>query len=172
MSSGKMHFCYIIINTELPNLGNYQRVWGNWTLEASGIWLQNFHRIRETDYWRAQTKPRAHSDPGERSSVPRRDWVSLACEFPGVSGESMGERLGLRQQIGREHSHTHQQKNGLKIYWAWPHPSKKDPISPTVSLFHQEASISFLSLLIRGQTEWKSQSQKINQTDPMGHSLV
>ena len=31
---------------------------------------------------------------------------------------------------------------------------------PTISLFHQEASINLLSLSIRGQTEWKSKSQK------------
>ena len=46
-----------------------------------------------------------------------------------------------------------QQKIGLKIYWAWPYPSEQDPVSPTVSLSHQEASISLLSFSIRGQTE-------------------
>jgi len=45
-------------------------------------------------------------------------------------------------------------------------------VSPTVSLSHQEASISLLSLSLRGQTEWKPQSQKTNQTDHMDHSLV
>ena len=34
---------------------------------------------------------------------------------------------------------VHQQKIGLKIYWAWPCPSEQDPISPSVSLSHQEA---------------------------------
>ena len=34
---------------------------------------------------------------------------------------------------------------------------------------HQEASISLLSLFIRGQTEGKSQSQKTNQTDHSDH---
>ena len=34
------------------------------------------------------------------------------------------------------------------------------PVSPTVSLSHQEASISLLSFSIRGQTDWKLQSQK------------
>ena len=37
---------------------------------------------------------------------------------------------------------------------------------------HQEASISLLSLSIRGQTEWKPQLQKTNQTDHLDHSLV
>ena len=38
------------------------------------------------------------------------------------------------QATGREHSPTHQQKIGLKIYWARPHPSEQDPVSPSVSL--------------------------------------
>ena len=72
----------------------------------------------------------------------------------------------------REHSPAHQQKIRLKIYWAWSHPSEQDPVSPSVSLSHQEASISLLPLSIRGQTEWKPQSQKTKQTDHMYHSLV
>ena len=42
----------------------------------------------------------------------------------------------------------------------------------TVSLSHQEASTSLLSLYIRGQTKWKPQSQKTNQTGHMDHTLV
>ena len=71
-----------------------------------------------------------------------------------------------------EHSPAHQQKIGLKIYWAWPCPSEEDPDSPTISPSHQEASVSLLSLPIRGQKEWKAQSQKTNQTDHLDHSLV
>ena len=55
------------------------------------------------------------------------------------------------QTTGREHSLTHQQKIGLKIYWTWSRPSEQDPVSPTVSLSHQEAFISLLSLSIRRQ---------------------
>ena len=41
------------------------------------------------------------------------------------------------------------------------------------SLQYLEASISLLlSLFIRGQTEWKAQSQKPNQTNHMDHSLA
>ena len=69
--------------------------------------------------------------------------------------------LASGQISGREHSPTHQQKMGLKIYWAWPRPL--DPDSPSVSLSHQEASISLLSFSIRGQTDWKPQSQKTTQ---------
>ena len=53
---------------------------GNLTLKASGIWLQNFHRTGETDSWRAQTKPCAHQDPGERNNDPTRDWARLSCQ--------------------------------------------------------------------------------------------
>ena len=76
------------------------------------------------------------------------------------------------QTTGREHSPTHQQKIGLKIYVAWPHPSEQDLDSPTASPSHQEASTSLLFFSIRGQTEWKPQSQRTNQTDHMDHSLV
>ena len=76
------------------------------------------------------------------------------------------------QTRGREHSPAHQQKIGLKIYWAQPCPSEQDPVCPTVNVFYLEASISLLSLFSRGQTEWKPQSQKMNQTNHMDHSLV
>ena len=46
------------------------------------------------------------------------------------------------QKTRKEHSPSLQQKIGLKIYGAWPCPSKQDPVSPSVSLSHQEASIS------------------------------
>ena len=72
----------------------------------------------------------------------------------------------------REHSPAQCQKIGLKIYWPWPCPSEQDPVFHTVSLFHKEASISLLSLSIRGQREWKPQLPKTNQTDHMDHSFV
>ena len=81
--------------------------------------------------------------------------------------------LATGQTTGREHSPPYQQKTGLKIYWAWPHPLEQDPVSPTVSLTHQEASINlFLTLSLRGQMEWKTESQKTNQTDHMDQGLV
>ena len=43
------------------------------------------------DIRRAQTKPCAHLDPGERSSDPTKDWPRLARECPGVSGGGMGQ---------------------------------------------------------------------------------
>ena len=91
---------------------------------------------------------------------------------PSTPPSCLHHSLVSGQATGREHSPSHQQKIGLKIYWAQLHPSQQDPVSPSVSLFHQEASISLLSLSNRGQTDWKPQSQKANQTDCMDHSLV
>ena len=53
------------------------------------------------------------------------------------------------------------QKTGLKIYWAWPCSSEQDPVYPSGSLSHQEASISPLSLSIRGQIDWKPNHRKL-----------
>ena len=66
--------------------------------------------------------------------------------------------LASGQTTGREHSPAHQQKVGLKLYWAWSQPSEQDPASPSVNLSHQEASISLLSFSFREQTDWKLQS--------------
>ena len=77
------------------------------------------------------------------------------------------------QITGRKHSlEENQQKIGLKVYWTWPCPSEQDPVSPSISPSHLEASISLLSLSNRGQTDWKPQSRKTNQFDHMDHSLV
>ena len=77
--------------------------------------------------------------------------------------------LASGQTTGREHSPANQQKIGLKIYWAWPPPIRTRPSFP---LSQSKASISFFSFSIRGQTEWKPQSQKPNQSDHRDHSLV
>ena len=61
--------------------------------------------------------------------------------------------------------------NSTELNWAYPHPPEQDLVSPSVSLSHQETSLSLLSLSIRGHTELKPQSQKTNQTDHMDHSL-
>ena len=67
-----------------------------------------------------------------------------------TSSTIVGPQVNSREK----HSSIHQQKTGLKIYWAWPHPSEQDPVSPSVRLSHHEASISLLSFFIRGQTDW------------------
>ena len=154
------------------------------------------------DPWRAQAEPYMHQDPGERSSDPTRVWPRLVqecrclqcrhglvvacCRVGGSECSSTWMtsfkggchclhylHYSLAQKIaGREHSSTYQQKIGLKIYWVWRCPSEQDPVSHSVSLSHQEASISLLSFSIRGHTDWKPQSQKTNQSDHMDHSLV
>ena len=72
-------------------------------MEANEIWLEDFHRTEETDFGKAQIKPHAHQDPGERSSVPTRDWTRLACEYPGVSGRGMGWQC-LAKGPGGQHA--------------------------------------------------------------------
>ena len=88
------------------------------------------------------------------------------------------------QTTGKENSTAHQQKIGLKICWAWPGPSEKDPVSTPHSqslpsgsfhkplfffninlfiliggwLLYNIVLILLLSLSIRGQIEWKPQS--------------
>ena len=90
---------------------------------------------------------------------------SRACMGPFEGGHHylhyLNHSLVSGQTTGREHSNTHQQKIGFKIYWAWHCPSEQDPVSPKVSLSNQEASISLLSLSIWGKTKWKPQSQKL-----------
>ena len=65
----------------------------------------------------------------------RIDWFDLLA----VQGTLKSFLQHHSLKVWREHSPAHQQKIGLKIYWAWLHPSEQDPDSPTVSLSHQEA---------------------------------
>ena len=60
--------------------------------------------------------------------------------------------LASGQTKGREHSPTQQQEIGLKSYGTRPHTPDQEPVSSSVSLSHQEASISLLSS-ITGDTE-------------------
>ena len=136
---------------------------------------QNLQRTGETESWRTQTEPCVHQDPEERSSGPHKRltqtclrvsrslrWrYGLEAACCRVGGGECGSHyihylhhsLVSGQTTGRIHSPAHQQKIGLKIYRAWPHPSEQDPVSPSVTLSHQEASISPLSLPLRGQIE-------------------
>ena len=63
-------------------------------------------------------------------------------------------------------------ENWVKDLLSMTLPTRARPSFPTASPSHQGASTSLLSLSIKGQTEWKPQSQKTNQTDHMDHSLV
>ena len=123
--------------------------------------------------WLIGKDPDAETDLGQEEKRKTEDemaglhhWLD-GCEFgwtPGV-GDGQGilaccnswgrkeldvtEWLNWTEITRREHSPTHQQKIGLKIYWTRPHPSEQDPISTSVSLSHQEASISLLPFSIR-----------------------
>ena len=71
-----------------------------------------------------------------------------------VSGGGMGPQFGLRPN-NREGTKPHPStENWIKDLQSMPPPpSEQDPSSATVIVSHQEASISLLSLFIRGQTE-------------------
>ena len=83
--------------------------------------------------------------------------------------------MGREAWCAAVHGVTKSQKwmsNWTKLNWAWPCPPDQDPVLPIANLSHQEASTSLLSLSIRGQTEWKPQSQKTNQTDHMDQTCL
>ena len=69
---------------------------GQWDL------ITEFLQDRETDFQRAQTKPCAHQDPGERSSDPTGDGARLACECPGGSGLRPSNREGTQPRPSTE----------------------------------------------------------------------
>ena len=137
---------------------------------------QSLHSTGKTDSGRAQTEPCVHQDPGERSNewphkrlnqtcpqVSRMYGSMVLCYRVGALSLTLHARellkevtiiylhhsLASGQTTGREQSPTHQQKIGLKIYWAWTCPSEQDSVSPSVSICHQETSISLLCLCIR-----------------------
>ena len=129
-------------------------------------------------------EPRPHKRLGQTclgvsgSLLWRRGSTMARCAVSGTGGICRGgphhlhHSLAWGQSTGREHSPTHLQKTELKIYWAWLCPSEQNPGFLTASPSHQEAWISLLSSSIRGQTEWKLQSQKTNQNNDMDHSFV
>ena len=103
-------------------------------------------------------------------------WVQRCIMGPLEGGRHclhyLHHSLASGQITGKEHSPALKQKIGWRICWEWPRPSEQDPVSPSVSLSHQESSINLLSFSFWGQTDWKSQSQKTNQSDHMDYSLV
>ena len=158
----------------------------------------NFHRTRETDSWRVQTKSCVHQDQGERSSDPTRDWVRLAWECLGVSGRVLGWQWlpwgwgtdysspGISPLQGH-HCPYHSLASDHYREGTQPHPSTENwiqdllnmappirarPIFPHSQSLPSGSFHSLLSLSIRGQTEWKPQLKKTNQTDHLDYSLV
>ena len=89
---------------------------------------------------------------------------AMGCTGPSEVGHHylyhLNHSLVSGQTTGREHSPVHQQKIVLKIYWAWPQPSEQDPVSPTVSLFHQEASMNLLSFSFRNGRQIENHSHR------------
>ena len=72
----------------------------------------------------------------------------------------------LAQVNSREGTQLHPAtENWINDLLSKPHQSEQDSVSPSVSLSHQEASISLLSLSIIGQTDWKPKSQRTNQSN-------
>ena len=146
-------------------------------------WPQNFPRgsdskVATYNAGDLGSIPGSGRSPGEGNGNPLQysclGWRSLVGYSPwGPKEWDTIEQLHFHfQTTGREHSPTHQQNIGLKIYWAWPCPPEQDPVLPTANPSHQEASTSLLFSSIRGETEWKQQSQKTNQTYLMDHRLV
>ena len=189
-------------HNKLPNLWIQQRDWespGNLTLKFSRIWIHNFHRTGGTETLgghkqklvctRTQEKEAVIPEENEpdfdvsvleslveawvNSSLQRGQgyWQQLSWEVQhaGISPFGGG---GLRTNYRREHSPNQEQKIGFKFYWAWTCPPEQDPVLLRANPSHQEACTSLLHTSIRGQTEWKSQSQKTNQNDHMDHSFV
>ena len=72
--------------------------------------------------------------------------------LPSCWGFSFTPGCGVSPQ-SRSAQRSCRSSTAALFYWAWPRPSKQNPVSPSVSLSHQEVSINFLSLSIRGQTE-------------------
>ena len=130
--------------------------------KASILWCSAFFLVQLSH---------PHMTAGKTIALTKQTSVG-PFEGGGLHLHCLHYSLALGQTTGREHSPTHQQKIGLKIYLAWPHPSEQDLDFPTAGPSHQEASTSLLFLSIRGQTDWKPQSQRTNQTDRMDHSLV
>ena len=109
-------------HNRFPILGIWQRDWEppvNLTLEASGMWLQNLHRTGnqtlEGHKWNL-----VHPRSQEKEAVSLQQNES---DLPVSVQESPVHSLASGQTKGRVHSPFHQQKIGLKIYWAWPRPS-------------------------------------------------
>ena len=111
-----------------------------------------YHGVRDT--WLQQ------SWEAQRAGISPFEWGCSYCLYPWHEAKLQGGNTA--PPISRK----------LKAYWAWPCPPEQDPVFPTANASHQEAYPSLLSSSIRGQTEWKPQSQQTNQTDHLDRSLA
>ena len=117
--------------TELP------QNWGNRLLEGTSKILRtprprrkeqwSHKRLTQTCLWVSRSLWRRHGSAVACCRVGGTKCNS-ACMGPFEGGRHylhyFHHSLVSGQTTGREHSPTHQQKIGLKIYWAWPHSSK------------------------------------------------
>ena len=109
---------------EVMKIIHHEKFWAGWSTSGIKIARRIINNLRYAD----DTTLMAES---KFSSVQSLSGIFITCTI-----------------VWSEQSPTHQKKIGLKIYWEWPHPSEQGSISPSVSLSHQEASISLLSLSI------------------------
>ena len=125
--------------------------------------------------------------PWVSRSLPQRRGSAVACcrgrgaecssaclgPFEGVSIIFINSTIvspQVKQQGGN--TATPINRNWIKDLLDMALPMRTRPSFPLSQSPHQATSISLLSLSIRGQTEWKPQSQKTNQSDHVHHSLV
>ena len=127
-------------------------------LEKKAQWPHK--RLSQTSLWVSTSLRRGCGLTVTCHSIRGRDYSILGA---GAHWQkSFWRRFGLRPNY-REHSPTHQQKIGLKIYWAWPSPPKLDPVFQTVSHSHREASTSLLSSSIRGRQDENYNHRKLTK---------
>ena len=139
----------------------------NWSSNTLATWCEELTHWKILWCWE-RLKAGGEGDDREWddwvASPTRWTWVWASCgSWWWTRNSGMLQSIGS-QRVGYDWA--------TELNWAWPCPSEQDPVSPMISLFHQEVFISLFSLSIRGQTESKPQSWKTNQTDHMDHSLV
>ena len=136
--------------------------------------------------------------PGARrkEQCPTRNWIRLACYVWQRCGSTVAccsvwsteyKSGGLSPFEGGPHYHHYphhslasgqntvlpiNRKLDQRFTEHGPAHQNKTQFPHSQSVQSGNFSTSLLSLSIRGQTEWKPQSQKTNQTDHMNHSLV
>ena len=147
-----------------------------WPLKNWCFWSTVLEKTLESPLGlqRNQTSP---SYRNLNLNIHWKDWWAQAeapiLWPPEVKSWLTGKDPNAGRDWGREENWTGRRLRWLDgIYWAWPPLLEQDPVSPSVSLSQQDASRSLLSFSIRGQTDWKPQLQKTNQSDHMDHSLV
>ena len=141
-------------------------------------------------FWGHKQKFYGHQDPGERSSDSTRDWNRLAQKSLAEAwidsvllwGQALTTTVLLKevtistitptsgQTTGKKYSPPIN-RNWIKDLLGIVRSSEQDQFLHSQSL-PSGSSTNHLSFSNRGETEWKPQSQKTNQTDHVNHCLV